>query len=214
MSIYRFFVKFGKLAKSLIEFPGMEVVKAPDARLRVKTKPVKKINQALKNTLKEMIRLTKTFKDPEGVGLASTQIGHDGCYFIGRLHDSQATLPSKPGQRKNRWAGYDKEFSAIINPKILSYGKRTRTYFEGCLSIPNMWGEVRRATSIKVSYQDTNGETITKTMKGISAWIFQHEVDHLNGILFSDRVLGQKGKFYRFTGKDKTGTDIFEEVTL
>lgn len=192
----------------------MNLIIAPDAKLRVKTKPVKKINQALKNTLKEMIKLTKTFKDPEGVGLAATQIGNAECYFIGRLHNTKKVPPSKPSERQDRWAGYDKGFSAIINPRILSYSKATRTYFEGCLSIPNIWGEVKRHASIKVSYQDTNGNQITKAMKGIPAWIFQHEVDHLNGILFSDRVLEQKGKFYKYTGKDKVGSDVFEEIRI
>ncbi len=191
-----------------------QIIKAPDARLRVKTKPVKKINQALKNTLKEMIKLTKTFQDPEGVGLAATQIGNDECYFIGRLHRSKKIPPSNPGQRQERWAGYDKGFSAIINPKILSCSKTARTYFEGCLSIPSIWGEVKRYTSIKATYQNIDGKQITEALKGVSAWIFQHEVDHLNGVLFSDRVLEQKGKFYRFTGKDKTGTDVFEEIAI
>ena len=171
----------------------LSVVKAPDARLRVKTKPVKKINPALKNTLKEMVRLTKTFKDPEGVGLASTQVGLQESFFV---------------------AKDTKRFISVINPKVITVGKRTRQYFEGCLSIPNMWGEVKRATNIKVSYQDPSGKTVTVPLKGILAWIFQHEIDHLNGTLFSDRVLEQKGKFYKFTGKDKTGTDTFQEVTI
>lgn len=171
----------------------MQVVKAPDQRLRVKTKPVKKINQALQNTLKEMIKLTKTFKDPEGVGLASTQVALQESFFV---------------------AKDDKQFISVVNPKILSIGKRTKKYFEGCLSVPNMWGEVKRAINIKVSYQESGGKVITKTLTGVPAWIFQHEIDHLNGILFADRVLEQKGKFYKYTGKDKTGTDIFEEVTL
>lgn len=171
----------------------MEVVKAPDARLRIKTRPVKKINNGLINTLQEMIMLTKTFKDPEGVGLASTQVGLEDSFFVAK--NSQ-------------------KFTSIINPKIISKGKRTKKYFEGCLSIPNMWGEVSRAIQIKVSYQDTSGKTITALLKGVPAWIFQHEVDHLNGILFSDRVLEQKGRFYKFTGKDKTGTDMFEEITI
>jgi peptide deformylase len=161
-----------------------------------------------------MIKLTKTFKDPEGVGLAATQIGNDECYFIGRMHDSKKVPPSKPSQRKERWADYGKGFSAIINPKILSTGERTKKYFEGCLSVPTIWGEVIRHTIIKVSYQDINGNQIIKTLKGVPAWIFQHEVDHLNGVLFSDRVLEQKGKFYKFTGKDKTDTDIYEEVII
>lgn len=172
---------------------SLKVVKAPDVKLRVKTKPVKKINLSLVRTLKEMIKLTKTFKDPEGVGLASTQVGLEESFFV-----------AKNG----------KKFMSVINPKIVSIGKRTKKYFEGCLSVPNMWGEVRRAISIKVSYQDTSSKIVTIPLKGIMAWIFQHEIDHLNGILFSDRVLEQKGKFYKFTGKDKTGADTFQEVAL
>lgn len=171
----------------------MEVVKAPDARLRVKTKPVKKINPGLLKTLKDMVKLTKTFKNPEGVGLASTQVGLTESFFV-----------AKNGEK----------FTPVINPKILWTGKRTKKYFEGCLSVPNMWGEVKRATYLKVSYQNSEGKTIKAALKGIPAWIFQHEIDHLNGILFSDRVLEQKGKFYKYTGKDKTGTDTFEEITI
>lgn len=171
----------------------MNVVKAPDPKLRVQTKPVKKINPGLLQTLKDMVKLTKTFKDPEGVGLASTQVGLDGSFFV---------------------AKDDKKFMSIINPKILSIGKRTKKYFEGCLSVPNMWGEVNRALYIKVSYQDSTGETIVQPLRGVLAWIFQHELDHLNGVLFPDRVLKQKGKFYKYTGKDKTGMGVFEEVTI
>ncbi|MBI4035801.1 peptide deformylase [Candidatus Daviesbacteria bacterium] len=171
----------------------MEVVKAPDPRLRVQTKPVKKINNGLVQITKDMVKLTKTFKDPQGVGLASTQVGLDGAFFV-----------AKNGEK----------FISVVNPKILSTGKRTKKYFEGCLSVPNMWGEVSRYLQIKVSYQDLTGKTITKSIKGVLAWIFQHEIDHLNGVLFSDKVLQQQGKFYKFTGKDKTGTDTFQEVTI
>lgn len=171
----------------------MDLVKAPDSRLKIQTKPVKKINPGLLNTLKQMVKLTKTFKDPEGVGLAATQVGLEESFFV-----------AKNGE----------EFTSVINPKILSMGKKTKKYFEGCLSVPNIWGEVKRALNIKVSYQTPEGKTITKSLTGIPAWIFQHEVDHLNGTLFSERVLEQKGKFYKYTGKDKTGTDIFEEMNI
>lgn len=193
---------------------SIKVIHAPDERLRIKTKPVKKITPGLKQTLKEMVKLAKTFKDPEGVGLASTQVGLDESFFVARMHDSKKIPPAKPDQRSNRWKDYGKEFSAIINPKILSASKAVKTYFEGCLSIPTIWGEVKRHTSIKVSYRDENSQQITTTLKGIPGWIFQHEVDHLQGILFTQRVLEQQGKFYKFTGKDKTGSDIFEEITL
>ena len=172
----------------------MQLVKAPDPRLRIQTKPVKKINPALLQTLKEMVKLTKTFKDPEGVGLASTQVGLDGSFFVAKKNDGT--------------------FLMVINPKIISLGKRTKKYLEGCLSTPNLWGEVTRHLQIRVSYQDATGKMITQTLKGLLAHIFQHEIDHTNGVLFQDKVLQQGGLFYKFTGKDKTGQDTFEEVQL
>lgn len=171
----------------------MQVIKAPNDKLRVKTRPVKKITPGLVATLKEMIKLTKTFKDPEGVGLASTQIGKDEQFFV--------ALGSK-------------KFISVINPQILSMGKRQKTYFEGCLSIPDVYGEVKRAYQIKVSYQDEASKIHQQSLKGVPAWIFQHEMDHLNGVLFPDHVLSQKGKFYKWAGRDKTGQDLFEEITL
>jgi len=175
----------------------MQVVKAPDPRLKIQTKSVKKINPALLKTLKEMVTLTKTFKDPEGVGLASTQVGLEEAFFVAKTGKSNTNT-----------------FDYFINPKILFFGKRTKKYFEGCLSIPNMWGEVKRYLTIKVSYQDETGKTINKSLTGVLAWIFQHEVDHLNGTLFPERVLKQEGRFFKFTGKDKAGTDMFEEITI
>ena len=171
----------------------MDVIKAPDQRLRVKTKPVRKLNPGLIQTLKQMVKLTKTFQDPEGVGLASTQIGLEESFFVAK--DQQ-------------------KFILVINPKLLSNSKRTKSYFEGCLSIPGTWGQVKRYTNIKVSYQDETGKIIALSLTGVLAWIFQHEIDHLNGILFPDRVLEQKGRFYKYIGKDQTGADNFEEISI
>jgi len=171
----------------------LELIKAPDPKLRVKTKPVKKTSASLLQILKEMVKLTKTFQDPEGVGLASTQIGLNERFFVAKDNEN---------------------FIMVINPKIISSSKQTKTYFEGCLSTPNIWGEVKRHLRINVSYLDEKGITKTIILKGLLAHIFQHEIDHLNGILFQDRVLAQKGSFYKFTGKDKAGSDIYEEITL
>ena len=183
----------------------MQVVKAPDSKLRVVTKNVKKINPALLSILKDMVKLTKTFKDPEGVGLASTQVGLTERYFVAKH------IPL--GKDRKDLKG-DYEFIKVINPKMISLSKKTKTYFEGCLSTPDIWGEVKRHLSIKVSYMDELGNQFTKTLTGVSAWIFQHEIDHLDGILFQDRVLQQKGQFFRFTGKDRAGKDNFEEINL
>lgn len=170
------------------------VVQAPDNRLRVSTKPVKKITSRHLETIKEMVKLTKTFKDPEGVGLASTQIGKDEQYFIAK--------------------GEKGTFIAYFNPKILKYSDKKKVYLEGCLSIPNYWGETERSVWVEVEYEDQNGAKIVKKLKGLDAHIFQHEVDHLNGVLFMDKVLERRGKLYKVIGRDEAGAEIFEEVKI
>lgn len=172
----------------------MEVVKAPDQRLRVKTKPIKKITSDLLKTVKEMVRVTKTFTDPEGVGLASTQIGESQQYFVMKQGDGS--------------------FSAVFNPRILSRGKRTKVFFEGCLSIPDFYGQVTRSTIISVSYMDIEGQYVKKTLRGVAAWIFQHEYDHLQGKLFMDHVIEQKSRLFKVIGKDRAGAEVFEEVAI
>lgn len=171
-----------------------KVVLAPDARLRVKTKLVKKIKSSLSDIIREMIKTTLSFRDPEGVGLASTQIGNDERYFVGMIGG--------------------KKLKAFINPQITWISKRTKVYFEGCLSVPAYWGETKRSLCVKVRYQDLQGTEHQETLKGTDAWIFQHEVDHLDGKLFMDRVLEQKGRIFKFTGKDKHGEDVFEEIRI
>ncbi len=178
----------------------MEVVIAPDPRLRVKTKPIKKITPALSELTTQMIKLTKNFKDPEGVGLASTQIGLKERFFVGKTDPAKTKKEAK--------------FNVFINPQITFYAKRQKKYFEGCLSIPNLYGQLNRSVMIKATYQNLNGQKISQTLKGQDAWIFQHEVDHLNGTLFVDKVLQQKGRFFKYTGKDKRGEDIYEEIAL
>ncbi len=172
----------------------MKVVIAPDQKLRVKTKLVKKVMPELLKIIEQMADLTKTYTDPEGVGLASTQIGRDEKFFIA----------------KNK----QKEFDPVFNPQIISIGKKTKVFFEGCLSIPNYYGEVTRPTSVKVRYMDYLGNLVTKTLTGIDAWIFQHEVDHLEGKLFVDKVLEQKSKMFKVIGRDRAGAEIFEEIIM
>lgn len=172
----------------------MQVVQAPDSRLRVNTKPIKKITPDLLKEIRQMIKLTKTFVDPEGVGLASTQVGEDGAYFVGMKKDNS--------------------FAAYFNPEIVKSSKTIKVLTEGCLSIPNYWGEVKRHTWVDVKYVNEKGETIKERLKGLEAHIFQHEVDHLKGKLFMDHILEQKGRLFKVVGKDRAGGDVFEEVPL
>lgn len=170
-----------------------KILRAPDPRLRVNTKQIKKITPELLKLAGEMVKLASSFTDPEGVGLSSTQVGRDERFFVAKFNGT---------------------FEAVFNPAILSSSKKNKTYFEGCLSVPDYYGETVRPTGVKVSYIDESGQRVEKKLTGTSAWIFQHEFDHINGILFVDRVLEQKGRMYKYAGKDKTGTDIFEEIKL
>lgn len=171
----------------------MEILTAPNPVLRKKTKPVKKITPELLKIAREMIKLTEDFTDPEGVGLSANQIGREENLCVVKLR---------------------KKFLICFNIKVLKSSKNKRTFFEGCLSVPDIYGEVKRPTSVTVSYQDENGKVITKPLSGVSAWILQHEIDHLNGKLFVDRILEQKGRVFKITGKDRAGSDIFEEIKL
>lgn len=172
----------------------MQVVIAPDQRLRVKTKPVKKITLALKQTIKEMVKVTKSFVDPEGVGLASTQVGEDEQFFVAKMNGEK--------------------FTAYFNPKIVTYSKTKKKFFEGCLSIPDYYGEIERPTAVTVTYLNEAGKQVKERLTGSKAWFFQHEYDHLQGKLMIDHVLEQKARLFKAIGKDRAGSDVFEEVGL
>ena len=172
----------------------MQIVIAPDNKLRVKTKPVKKFSPRYAHIVKDMIKLTKTFVDPEGVGLASTQVGLDEQFFVAKMDDGL--------------------FKAFFNPKITKSSKITKIYTEGCLSIPNYWGEGTRHLWIDAEYQDLSGKVVKERLKGLEAHIYQHECDHLTGKLFMDHILEQKSKLFKVVGKDQTGADVYEQVPL
>ena len=111
---------------------------------------------------------------------------------------------------------YDGNQKVVINPKILKVEnkkkqakkKKEKNLLEGCLSLPHYYGPIKRPNFIKIKYQNELGKEITEEFKGFIAQIIQHEIDHLNGIIFIDRVLEQKSPLYKFSGED------WEEVEL
>lgn len=172
----------------------MILVIAPDNKLRVQTKPIKKFSPKYQQIIKDMTKLTKTFVDPEGVGLASTQVGLDEKFFVAKMDDGK--------------------FRAFFNPEVIKSSRVKKVYTEGCLSIPNYWGEVSRYVWVDAQYQDINGNKIKERLKGLEAHIYQHECDHLQGKLFMDHILENKSKLFKVTGKDQAGADIYEQVPL
>lgn len=130
--------------------------------------PLEKIkSKEIQDLIKEMAEVLKA--EEIGVGLAAPQIGKDKKIFI--LKDTK-----------------QEKYLVFINPQILKLSKKIRLLDEGCLSVTSFWGKVKRAESILVSAFDENGKKFEKNYKGLPAQIVQHEIDHLNGILFVDKA--------------------------
>ncbi len=182
----------------------MQIIEAPHSVLSQSAKPVAKIDGSIRELLSKMKKALLATNDPEGVGLAAPQVGKPLQLFITR-----PTVKSP--------------ISVFINPKIISQknaepnaekrGGDKHTQLEGCLSLPSIWGEVKRSQIIELSYLDENGKPHQRKFSGFIATIIQHEYDHLHGILFPKRVLEQKGKLYK-SKKDEKGKDVFEEIEL
>ena len=168
----------------------MKILTTPDPFLRKVAKPVVKLDKKLEQQIAEMLSALQGATDPEGVGLAATQVGLDKRLFI-------IALSGKP--------------EIFINPKILElstamlsdiYTKPKKRWLEGCLSLPRIWGFVDRPYWVEMEYQTPEGgKLVTKRRKfeDMESSYVQHENDHLDGILFTDHILRQGGIILRDT---------------
>lgn len=123
--------------------------------------------------------LFETLKRAEGIGLAAPQIGLSKRMFV---------MDTTPFAEED--AAFKPVEKAFLNPRILHVDDALSSYNEGCLSIPGIFRELDRPERIHVTYQNLAFETIEEELSGLEARIFQHEVDHLDGILFVDRLSG------------------------
>lgn len=192
----------------------LKIVISPHSILSQSAKQITKVDKSVLKLIKQMKHALEAAKDPVGVGLAAPQIGKALQIFI-----------IKPTEKSN--------IQVFINPKInsklqishlttlsgrgLKLNDSTKeeplTKLEGCLSLPNIWGNVVRNSTITVTYLDENNKSHTRKFKGFITTIIQHEMDHLDGILFPKRVLEQKGKLYK-SHKDEKSEDVFEEIEI
>ncbi len=174
----------------------LKIVQVPHKVLATPTQPVKKVDAKIRKLVFDMEETLIAQIDPQGVGLAAPRVGINLSLFIMR-----PTLKS--------------DTIVCINPKILKTVGSSQstvdsknklqtnnedgdtTKLEGCLSIPRIWGPVKRPEKVLLEYQDLTGEKHTKWFSGFKAIIIQHEVDHLQGILFTQRVLEQKNPLYQ-----------------
>jgi peptide deformylase len=152
-----------------------KVVIAPNKILTTPTKPVTKIDASIKTLARDLRETLLNATEPEGAGLAANQIGVAKRVCVVRNFLSDVV---------------SEEF-VLINPKIISKSKDVRVDWEGCMSVPDKWGKVQRHVSVKVEAQTLDGSVIQISAKDLFAQVVQHEVDHLDGILFTSKVVGK-----------------------
>ncbi|MBA7495598.1 Peptide deformylase [subsurface metagenome] len=145
----------------------LEIKKFNEPVLREKCKKVGKVDKKIK---KLIVDIAQTMKKNQGIGLAAPQVG-----VLKRAIIVQTDLR---GQR----------ILGLVNPKILKKSKETETGEEGCLSFPGIFLEIKRAKEIEIEGLDINGEKVKIKAQGLLARVFQHETDHLDGILFFNRL--------------------------
>jgi peptide deformylase len=145
----------------------LPIITIPDPVLRKKAAPVERVDAALLKLAQDMLA---TMYEAPGIGLAAPQIGLARRLIV--MDPSRDEVPKEP--------------LIMVNPVILERSAEMRTHEEGCLSIPDVTAEIERPAITRVGYIDEEGTQRERTLAGIWSTLVQHEIDHLNGILFID----------------------------
>ncbi|KAM1565642.1 hypothetical protein ACFX1Z_044420 [Malus domestica] len=166
-----FSVKEDEVASAAdVEFEiPLKIVEYPDPILRAKNKRIDSFDDNLKNLVDEMFDVMyKT----DGIGLSAPQVGIN----------VQLMVFNPVGER-----GEGEEI-VLVNPRVTRYSQKTRPFNEGCLSFPGIYADVVRPETVKIDARDIKGARFTVSLSGLPARVFQHEFDHLQGVLFFDRM--------------------------
>lgn len=155
----------------------LKIVTHPNEMLRRKARPVTKIDAGVQRLIDDMI---ETMRAAPGVGLAATQVNEPIRIIV-------VEYGGEPSEEKLN-GHEEKKLYTLINPEISRASTETDTASEGCLSIPGLVGDVERSIEVTVKAQNRRGQPVKVKAEGWLARIFQHEVDHLNGVLFIDRA--------------------------
>lgn len=147
----------------------LPIITAPDPRLKLIAKPVEKVDDAVRQFLDDML---ETMYAANGVGLAATQVGDLRRMLV-------MDVAQKEGTREPR---------IFINPEIIWESDDENVYLEGCLSLPGQFAEVTRPKKVKVKFIDYDGKNQEIEADELFATCIQHEIDHLNGIVFVDHI--------------------------
>ncbi|OFX05514.1 MAG: peptide deformylase [Alphaproteobacteria bacterium RIFCSPHIGHO2_12_FULL_63_12] len=146
-----------------------EILTAPDPRLRQVSAPVEVVDDGVRALMDDML---ETMYEAEGIGLAAIQVNVAKRIIVMDLAGE----------------GEDPRPTYFVNPEILDPSEETNLYQEGCLSVPEFWEEVERPARCRVRFLDYFGKEQTLDAEGMLATCIQHEMDHLNGVLFIDHI--------------------------
>jgi peptide deformylase len=146
-----------------------DIIILPDKRLRQVSKPVAKIGDDVRQLVADMFQ---TMYEAPGIGLAAIQVGVPSRVVVMDLSKRETEAEPK----------------VLINPEITWWSEEKSPYEEGCLSIPEVHEDVERPARVKVKYLDLDGTAHEEDAEGLFATCIQHEVDHLNGVLFIDHI--------------------------
>src|SRR5262252_4186010 len=146
-----------------------DILILPDKRLRQVSEPVKRIDAGIRTLVEDMF---ESMYDAPGIGLAAIQVGTP--IRVVTMDLAKKEEPRQP--------------QVFINPEILWASPETSIYEEGCLSIPEFYDDVERPSQVKVKYLDLEGHAHEVAAEGLLATCLQHEIDHLNGVLFIDHL--------------------------
>jgi peptide deformylase len=173
-----------------------QIVTLPEPVLRRKAKPITKFDKDLQTLIDDMI---ETMRDAPGVGLAAPQVNVAQQLAVIEYSDDEEDegtdeepKPSKP-----------KQLFILVNPEIVKASEEKVMGIEGCLSIPGLVGEVERHEAIQVKALNRHGKPVKLKVDGWMARIFQHEIDHLNGVLFTDLAT----RVWKPTAEEETPLD-------
>jgi len=148
-----------------------EIIILPDKQLRLVSKTIEKVTPEIRKLAEDMF---ETMYDAPGIGLAAIQVAQPV-----RLITMDLAKPDENGET-------NRQPRVFINPEILSSSEETSVYEEGCLSIPEYYEEVERPARVRLRFTDLDGKMHEEDADGLFATCIQHEIDHLNGVLFID----------------------------
>jgi peptide deformylase len=176
-----------------------DIISLPNASLRKKSSKIKVVDEKIRQLINDMIEAGLDWEDSRQyevcVGLAAVQVDQ-----LKRVVILRTDVPE------------DRKFTILINPKIIKVYGEPELDFEGCLSVKDVYGVVPRYPKVKVQALDENGKDIRITAEGFDARLIQHEVDHVEGIVFVDHIADEPEAFHKINDEGKIVKMDYEDV--